>query len=95
MLQQGRYGLQSLNYLLSGPLQKSLLTSILYHDLSSGYMYVYVWKTTSNYILSISTLNTKEDNEGRKGRRQETLNMQKYVLEQVICKGHAMYHTDR
>lgn len=57
-------------------------------------MCVYVWKTTSNYIISSSTLNTKEEgNEGRKGRRHETLNLQKYVLEQVICKGHAMYHT--
>ena len=87
--------LQSLNYYCLALYRKSLLTSVAYHDLSSGYMHVHVWKISSSYILSMTTPNTKEEGkEGREGGRRETLKIQKYVLEQVTCKGHAMHHTD-
>lgn len=57
-------------------------------------MYVYVWKISSSYILSRTTLNIKEEGKLGEGRdRKETLKIQKHVLERVICKGHAMYHT--
>lgn len=98
MLQQRLYGLQSLNYLLPGPLQKrSLLTSVLYHDLSSSYFHIYVGKILLSYVLSITTLSTKKE-KGKGGRergRMEALlvKIQQYVLEQVFCKGHVMYHT--
>lgn len=57
-------------------------------------MYVYVWKISSSYILSRTTLNIKEEGKLGEGRdRKETLKIQKNVLERVIRKGHAMYHT--
>lgn len=43
----------------------------------------------------MTTLNTKEEGkEGQEGGRRETLKIQKYVLDEVTCKGHAMPHND-
>ena len=44
------------------------------HDLSSGYMQVYIQKVSSSYILSMTILNPKEGKERQKVRRRETEN---------------------
>ena len=52
--------------------RKGLLTSVMDHDLSSGYMQVYIQKVSSSYILSMTILNPKEGKERQKVRRRET-----------------------
>ena len=69
-----QFGKKKKNYYYLTLYRKGVLTSFMDHDLSSGYMQVYIQKVSSSYILSMTILNPKEGKERQKVRRRETEN---------------------